>query len=67
MKIWKLAITLKIADSWIADGFDASERIEEIEQQIQNLLPFAYEHEFSVKAKVVKAPATAVINKLQGY
>lgn len=65
MKTFKIEITLKVADSWVADGFDASERLEEIEEQIASILPFAYGHELQVKAKVIYAPSKAVINGLQ--
>jgi len=65
MKTFKIEITLKVADSWIADGFDASERLEEIEEQITSILPFAYGHELEVIAKLISAPSKAVIEALQ--
>jgi methyl coenzyme M reductase subunit D len=67
MKTWKIEITLKVDDSWVADGFDASERIEEIEDLMTNMLPYAYEHEVQAKVKILKAPAKEAILKLQGY
>lgn len=67
MKNWKIEITLKVDDSWVEDGFDASERIEDIQDKIASLLPYAFGHEVIVKAKITQAPAKEVIKKLQGY
>jgi hypothetical protein len=67
MKTWKIEINLKVSDNWIEDGFDASERIEEIAEMMQQLLPHAYGHEVQANVKIVKAPSKEVINKLQGY
>lgn len=65
MKTWKLSITVKVADSWVADGFNLSERIEEIEEQIANILPFAYGHEVEIKAKITFSPKATTIEALQ--
>lgn len=66
MKTWTLKIELKIADSWIADGFEIDkERLEVIEEKLSDLLPYAYGHEFKVKATVTKAPDKKAIRDLQ--
>lgn len=40
MKTWKIEITMKVADSWIADGFNASdlERLEQAEEAFRQML-----------------------------
>lgn len=65
MKTWKLEITVKVADSWVTDGFDLKERLEQIEEQLTTMLPFAYEHELQIKARIVSAPDRKVIEQLQ--
>jgi len=67
MKTWKIEVTLKVADNWVEDGFDASERLQQIEQSFADLLPYAYDEEVVVKAKVTSAPERKVIRELQGY
>ena len=67
MKTWKIEIEMKVNETWIEDGFDAGQRIGEIEELISNLLPYAYEYEFQVKAKIKSAPDKQVILNLQGY
>lgn len=67
MKTWKFEITMKVADSWVADGFDASQenRIEEIKEAMQGMLPYAYGHEVLVNVNVTKAPDQKEIEELQ--
>lgn len=65
MKHWTLQIKISVADSWVADGFDASERIEEIQEQIAALLPYAYGDEIAVKVKILSKPDAKVIVQLQ--
>lgn len=70
MKQWKIELTIEVSDCWIEDGFDLNtpESVETFIECIkENRLPYAYDHEFTVKAKVTKAPDTSVIRKLQGY
>jgi hypothetical protein len=65
---WTIKIDLSVSENWVEDGFDASERVEQIEELLMNdLLPFAHEGEFKVKAKITKAPTQEKIRKLQGY
>lgn len=66
-KKWTIEIKLEVADTWIEDGFNAAERLEEIEENLSSLLPYAYGHEFKIIAKVKSAPNPAIIRKLQGY
>lgn len=67
MKTWKIEIELKVSDNWVEDGFDASERTEQIAEMMQGLLPYAYGHEVKAKVKITKAPTKDEIRKLQGY
>lgn len=67
MKTWKIEIKLKVSDNWIEDGFDASERTQEIADMMQGLLPYAYGNEIQAKVKIIKAPSKEEILKLQGY
>lgn len=65
MKTFKFEVTMKVSDSWIADGFQISDRIDQIEETIQGLLPYAYGHECVVKVKVTKEPEAKIIQQLQ--
>lgn len=67
MRTWKIEIEMKVADAWVADGFDASERIEDIQDALSHLIPYAYGNEVTVKAKIISAPKQEIILKLQGY
>jgi hypothetical protein len=64
---WKLEITLEVADTWVEDGFDAKERLDDIQESIEHLIPYAYAHEFKVKARVISAPDNKKIREIQGY
>lgn len=66
MKTWEFKIKMSVADSWVMDGFDASQgnRIEEIKEAIQGLLSYAYGNEVKVDVKILKAPDQKVIEKL---
>lgn len=64
---WKIEITLKVDDGWVADGFDASERVEEIAELMKGMIPSAYSHEMRADVKIMKAPAKEKIRELQGY
>lgn len=67
MKKWTVLLTLEVDDSWVADGFDMSERIEDIQEKVQSMLPYAYGHEFEVKATIKSAPSKKAIRALMGY
>lgn len=67
MKTWNIKIKLEVSDNWIEDGFNASERLVEIEELIYTLLPYAYNNEVKVKASITKAPNKDEILKLQGF
>lgn len=64
---WEIKLKLSVADSWVADGFDAAERLEQIEDLLAELLPYAYGHEFKVKATVTKKPPIEKVKELQGF
>lgn len=74
MKKFKFEIEMKVADCWIEDGFGAANREEKkvLEERIaevikENMLTYAYGHEFQVKVKTVSAPPIKEIAALQGY
>jgi hypothetical protein len=65
MMTWKLEITIRVAESWVADGFQATpECIEELLEA--KLLPYAQSYEKIVTVKTRRAPNAARIAKLQG-
>jgi hypothetical protein len=57
MEKWKLQIDVEVADSWVADGFNLSERLDEVQEAIKNMLPQAYDHEMAVKVKILGQPS----------
>jgi len=65
MQTWELKIKVSVADSWIADGFNMNERLEDLEDHVRSMLPYAYGHEVKVKAKILKHPVYEVLNQLQ--
>jgi hypothetical protein len=65
MKHWEIKVKMSVADSWIADGFDVKDRLEQIEEHIQGLLPYAYGHEVVVKVTIIKQPDAKIIEELQ--
>lgn len=65
MKTWEIKLEIKIADSWVADGFNMSEHLEDLKDKIADLVPYAYNHEFQVKAIITKAPEQKEIEGLQ--
>ncbi len=74
MKTFKFEITMKVADCWIEDGFGAVSRADQkrLEEQIaetikENMLTYAYGHEFQVSVKTVQHPPMKEIAALQGY
>jgi len=68
MTTWKFEIEMKVSDNWIADGFDASQRVEAIKESIQNLLPLAYEGEVEVKVNITQKPTKTELKKIiSGY
>jgi hypothetical protein len=67
MKNWTIKINLSVSENWIADGFDAKERIGQIEELLTNLLPYATENELKIKATIQAAPDKEDILRLQGY
>lgn len=65
MQHWKLNVSMSVADSWVADGFDVKDRLDQIAEHIQGLLPYAYGHEVKVEVKIVSEPPADRITKLQ--
>jgi hypothetical protein len=67
MQTWKIEITVKVDDSWVADGFDMAQRLEHLNEAVSSMWPYAYSHEFSVKSKITDKPTKEKIRELQGY
>jgi hypothetical protein len=65
MKSWDVKITMSVADTWIADGFDLSERIEDIKEQFKDMLPSAYDNEVKVNVVITKKPEPSKIEALR--
>ena len=65
MQKFSFTVTMNVADSWVADGFQIKDRTEQIEELIQGLLPYAYGHECIVKVKVTGSPSDSTILSLQ--
>ena len=49
MKSWKIKIDLSVSQNWVDDGFDLSERQEEIDELLRSMLPYAHEEEMEIK------------------
>ena len=65
MQTWNLNLKISVADSWVADGFDLSQRIKELEEAVANMLPYAYEGEVIVETKILSAPTKATLQAIQ--
>jgi hypothetical protein len=65
MQVFKFIVIMKVADSWIADGFQVKDRIDQIEEKIAELLPYAYGHEVKVSVSLITHPSENIINSLQ--
>lgn len=59
----KWTIQVEVDEVWVADGFDFNQDC--CQKVADNLIDYAYPEEVSVK--VIKAPPTAKIRKIQGY
>lgn len=53
MKLFKLEIWVTVSQNWIEDGFEMSEREDEIKEAFANMLPHAYEHEVKTEIKSI--------------
>jgi len=68
MKTWKFTVTLKVNECWVEDGFNLSNRINELKQYFEEqLIPYATEGEITAEIKITKAPRKEDILKSQGY
>lgn len=65
MQTFSFNVKMEVADSWVADGFQIKDRIEDIQDLIAGLLPYAYGHECIVTVKVKGGPSDATIKSLQ--
>lgn len=63
MTKFKWTVEFEVTEAWVEDGFEIT--AERALDMLANALPYAYGSE--LKAKVVKAPAQAIIRKTQGY
>jgi len=60
-----LQVEMTVDDSWISDGFNLhGEHMENTKEFIRGLLPYAYSHEFKVKAKLISGPDKSILKKL---
>lgn len=65
MQTFSFNVKMQVADSWVADGFQVKDRIDQIQELIAELLPYAYGHECKVTVKVTGSPSDATITALQ--
>lgn len=49
---WNLTVTLKVAQSWVEDGFDAEKSLDGLREKIREILPYAESHEVFVDVSV---------------
>jgi len=49
MKTFRVNIEIKVAQCWIEDGFDLSEREQQIIDAFKEMLPYAYDDEMVIK------------------
>ena len=61
-RMFKWTVEVEVSENWVADGFDLSNRIEELGE---TLLPFSVDGEVAVHIR--KAPDPDAIRKAQGY
>ncbi len=65
---FKAEVTIKVAEYWVADGFEikrGGDRLREIIQD--NILTLANDSEKRVKVKMTALPSRKAIRKAQGY
>ncbi len=65
MQTFSFTVKMKVADSWVADGFQVADRIDQITEKIQELIPYAYGHECIVSVKITGSPLLEIITSLQ--
>ena len=65
MRKWEVLVKLSVADSWVADGFDAKEYSEELIGAVKELLPHSYDYEVDVHLVFKKWPADSIISGLR--
>jgi hypothetical protein len=63
MAKFKWTIEIEVDETWVADGFDATD--ERMHSMLAHHLPYAYGHE--LKAKVLARPADEAVAKAQGF
>lgn len=62
-KKFKWVVELEVDETWVADGFDLTQRRADL--LAQHILPHAYS--FEVGMRVLEAPRDEEIAKAQGY
>ena len=67
--VWKGKFEITVADLWVADGFNLSDKTlqEMLHDALERWLCCAYAGEFSVSASITSAPNPDSISKEQGY
>jgi hypothetical protein len=63
MKKFRWVVEFEVSENWVADGFELTK--DRAKAMIENDLAFA--HSAETKAKILKAPNTKEILKVQGY
>lgn len=61
MKNWEIKVKISVAESWVIDGFDMAQRLEEVEELLTQMLPYAYGYELNIKATLIKSPSLSSI------
>lgn len=54
MKTWKVELTVTVSENWIDDGFELTEREQEIKDCFHSMLPYAYGNEVSVDVRKIE-------------
>lgn len=62
---WVARVEVSVSKNWIEDGFDLSERREEIEEAVRAMLPYAVSGELGIKVTISSAPKKEDIRAAQ--
>lgn len=66
-RTWKLEVTIEVADTWVADGYEATpERVQRILEE-NDMTWTRIGDEYRVRVKTLDAPHTGTVRALQGY
>lgn len=66
MRNFIIKVKIRVSDSWIADGFDIKDRVDQLEEELAaELLPYATRSEIQVKINILSQPDEHIIKGLQ--